>query len=65
MPVLNAASVRTAAGRQACTGMLKGFDAWVSQRCRATSDPAQLDRAVRDYLNHLFEQSYHQTCANR
>ncbi|CAK0878435.1 unnamed protein product, partial [Prorocentrum cordatum] len=65
MPVLNAASVRTASGRQAYLSMLVGFDNWTRQHRRATQEPAQMDRAVRDYISHLFELGYHQTYANR
>ncbi|CAK0911875.1 unnamed protein product [Prorocentrum cordatum] len=65
MPVLNAASVRTASGRQAYLSMLAGFDNWTRQHRRATQEPAQMDRAVRDYISHLFERGYHQTYANR
>eukprot|EP00959_Pyramimonas_sp_CCMP1952_P283207 5920011-Pyramimonas_sp.AAC.1 len=45
--------------------MLVGFDNWTRQHRRATQEPAQMDRAVRDYISHLFELGYHQTYANR
>ena len=65
MPVLNAASVRTRAGRQAYIEMLNGFDQWVKQHNRDVTNPPALDKAVRDYLHLMFQQGWHQTYAGR
>ncbi|CAK0874607.1 unnamed protein product, partial [Prorocentrum cordatum] len=63
--VLNAASVRTGAGRQACTNMPNGFGQGFEQQRRQVSAPALLDDAARDYLHKTFEEGWRQTRANR
>ena len=65
MRVLNAASVRTARGREAYLVLYNLFVTWARGLRLALTTAPQVDKAVEGYLHVMFEEGKHLTYANR